>query len=89
MSRQVKNKMKEFSDNIDSEHMEKSISRCYNMLDYISDSAANIVTDIIYNSSCLNAKQFLVLRPEELAVKAFRKVLEDFNNVRYKAKDVH
>ncbi|MBN2038410.1 MAG: hypothetical protein JW864_00090 [Spirochaetes bacterium] len=89
MSRPEKDKLKKLSDEIKPEYVKNAISRCYNMLDYISDSAADIITDIVYNSPCQNAKQFLLQKPEDLAVKAFKKVLEDYENDQYGSNIVH
>jgi hypothetical protein len=58
---------------------EETIQRCFNMLNYISNSAADIITDVIHKNPCHEAKQFLRDWPEEIAVRAYRKVLEELN----------
>ena len=65
------------SSNSAAEHEKKAITRCFNMVDYISETAANIIIDLIFNISCPEAKQFLLTKPEELALRAFEKALND------------
>jgi hypothetical protein len=59
------------------DNAEVSIRRCFDMLTYISNSAAEIISDVIQNNPCDEAKRFLLDWPEEIAVRAYRKVLED------------
>jgi hypothetical protein len=65
------------SSNSATEHEKKAIMRCFNMVDYISETAANIIIDLIYNIPCAEAQQFLLTRPEELAFRAFEKALSE------------
>jgi hypothetical protein len=65
------------SSNSTAEHEKKAIMRCFNMVDYISETAANIIIDLIYNIPCAEAKQFLLNRPEELALRAVEKALNE------------
>jgi hypothetical protein len=60
------------------EQENKAIMRCFNAVDYISETAANIIIDVLYNIPCPEAKQFLLTRPEELALRAFEKALSEF-----------
>ncbi len=59
------------------EHEERAIARCFNMVDYISDAAANMILGLIQTNPCPEAKRFLLARPEELAIKSFEKVIYD------------
>lgn len=60
-----------------SEQEERAIIRCLNMVDYISDAAANIIINFIDNIPCPEAKRFLLTKPEELALKSFEKAIAD------------
>ena len=55
------------------EQEERAIARCMNMIDYISDVAANMILNLAQNNPCPEAKRFLLTRPEELAIKSFEK----------------
>lgn len=59
------------------EQEEKAITRCMNMVDYISDIAANMILNLVQNNPCPEAKRFLLTRPEELAIKSFEKAIND------------
>ncbi len=88
MSKEKDNAQYGFSP-VKEEHVEAAISRCFKMLDHINDLAADIITDIIHNNPCSGAKQFLIQRPEELAVRAIEKVIADFGNTKRMPDDVH
>ena len=55
------------------------LSRCYKMVDYLNDLAADIIMDFINNSTCSKARQLLLKSPETIAVKAFEKAISDLN----------
>jgi hypothetical protein len=65
------------SSGVTDEHEKKAIMRCFNMVDYISETASNIIIDLIFNIPCPETKQFLLTRPEELALRAFEKALNE------------
>ena len=60
-----------------SEQEERAIARCLNMIDYISDTAANMVINFLQSNPCPEAKRFLLNRPEDLAIKTFEKTIND------------
>ena len=63
-----------------SDEKEKEIlSRCFRMVDYLNDTATEILMEFIDNASCPVAKQLLLNSPEILAVKAFEKAINDIN----------
>ena len=63
-----------------SDEKEKEIlSRCYRMVDYLSDTATKILMEFIDNASCPVARQLLLNSPEILALKAFEKAINDIN----------
>ena len=65
-----------------SEEKEKEIfSRCFNMVDCLNEAAVNIIMDFFQNTSCPMAKQLLRNSPEVIALKAFEKAIQDFNEV--------
>jgi hypothetical protein len=66
-----------------------AIGRCYSMFDSVCNYALDIITDVIYNKPCTEAKEFLISRPEELAVRAFRKAIDDFETCAKARKVVH
>jgi hypothetical protein len=76
MSREIKRALSE-SSNCADDRVKKAIMRCFNMVDYISDTAANIIIDLIFNISCPEAEHFLLTKPEELAFRAFEKALNE------------
>jgi hypothetical protein len=65
------------SSGVTAEHEKKAIMRCFNMVDYISETAANIIIDLIFNIPCPETKKFLLNKPEELALRAFEKALNE------------
>lgn len=66
------------SSRFSAEEENKALMRCFNAIDYISETAANIIIDLIFNIPCAEAKHFLMTRPEELALRAFEKALTEF-----------
>jgi hypothetical protein len=65
-----------------SDEKEKEIlSRCFRMVDYLNDMAAEILMEFIDNASCPMAKHMLLNSPEVIAVKAFEKAINDLNLV--------
>jgi hypothetical protein len=63
-----------------SDEKEKEIlSRCYRMVDYLNDTATEILMEFIDNASCPVARQLLLNSPEILALKAFEKAINDIN----------
>ena len=63
-----------------SEEKEKEIlSRCFRMVDYLSEMATEILMEFIENASCPMARHLLLNSPEVLAVKAFEKAIKDLN----------
>jgi hypothetical protein len=76
MAKEIKEGSPE-SSGFTAEHEKKAIMRCFNMVDYISETASNIIIDLIFNIPCPETKQFLLTRPEELALRAFEKALNE------------
>ena len=63
-----------------SDEKEKEIlSRYYRMVDYLNDTATEILMEFIDNASCPVARQLLLNSPEILALKAFEKAINDIN----------
>jgi hypothetical protein len=52
-------------------------SRRFRVVDYVNDFAIKIITNFIQNISCPEAKRILLVRPEILAIGAFKKALND------------
>jgi hypothetical protein len=76
MAKEIKEGSSESFDVAD-EHEKKALMRCFNMVDYISETASNIIIDLIFNIPCPETKQFLLTKPEELAFRAFEKALNE------------
>ena len=60
------------------EQEEEAVSRCFRVVDIVSDLAINIITNFIQNIPCSEAKRVLLASPETLAIGAFNQAL---NNV--------
>ena len=63
------------------EKQQEILSRCFKMVDYLNDTATEIIMEFINNASCPVARQLLRNTPEVLAVKAFEKAIKDLNRV--------
>jgi hypothetical protein len=51
--------------------------RCFRMVDYVSDVVTNYILDFVQDVPCATAKQFLLSKPEEFAIRAFEKAIND------------
>lgn len=63
------------------------IVRCCRMVDYLSDVVTNYILDFVQDVPCGTAKQFLLSKPEEFAIRAFEKVINDIVYASRKPKD--
>lgn len=59
------------------EQEQEIAQRCFAMVDYLSETASNIILNTIENIPCSGAKHFILKRPELLAVRAFEKAIRD------------
>jgi hypothetical protein len=71
---------KEASTDLSDQRKKEIISRCFKMVDYLNDLAADIIMDFINNNTCSKARQLLLKSPESIALKAFEKAISDLNN---------
>jgi hypothetical protein len=62
------------------------IVRCFRMVDYLSDVVTNYILDFVQDVPCATAKQFLLSKPEEFAIKTFEKVISDIAHASRKPK---
>ena len=67
--------------NLPKEKENEIFARCFNMVDYLSERAADILLDFLQNTTCPTAKQLLRNAPEVIAVKAFEKAIHDLNEM--------
>jgi len=51
--------------------------RCFRMVDYVCDIVTDYILDFVQDVPCSTAKQFLLSRPEEFAIRAFIKTIND------------
>ena len=56
------------------------IRRCFNMVDYLNNTAVDFITDFLHNSTCPLAKQVLRNSPETIAVKSFEKAINQLSH---------
>jgi hypothetical protein len=65
------------SSHLSEEEKKAVVLRCFRMVDYVSDVVTNYILDFVQNVTCLTAKQFLLSKPEEFAIRAFLKAIND------------
>jgi hypothetical protein len=70
---------KDGSTDLSDQRKKEILSRCFKMVDYLSDMAGDIIVDFINNNTCSKARQLLLKSPETIAVKAFEKAISDLN----------
>jgi hypothetical protein len=51
--------------------------RCFRMVDYLCDIVTDYILNFLQDVPCSTAKQFLLSRPEEFAIRAFIKTIND------------
>jgi hypothetical protein len=71
-----------------SEEEKKAVMvRCFRMVDYVSDVVTNYILDFVQDVPCATAKQYLMRKPEEFAIRAFEKAINDIVHASQKQKD--
>jgi len=50
---------------------------CFRMVDYLCDIVTDYILNFVQDVPCATAKQFLLSRPEEFAIRAFIKTIND------------
>ncbi len=66
--------------NVDPEKEEEIFTRCFSMVEYLNDTAVNIILDFLHNTSCPLARQVLKNSPETIAVKSFEKAINQLSH---------
>lgn len=61
--------------NISPEKEDEIFTRCFSMVEYLNDTAVEIIMDFLHNTSCPLAKQILRNSPETIVVKSFEKAI--------------
>ena len=59
------------------EQEEQIIMRCFRIVDYVTESAANNIINFVQNPPCSHSKQILLDFPETLAIKVFQDIIND------------
>ena len=75
------------SSHLSEEEKKAVIVRCCRMVDYVSDVVTNYILDFVENVPCSTARQYLLRKPEEFAVRAFAKAINEIAHVSRKSKD--
>ena len=75
------------SSNLSEEEKKVVVVRCLRMVDYLSDVVINYILDFVHDVPCATAKQFLLSKPEEFAIRAFEKVINDMAHTSRKPKE--
>jgi hypothetical protein len=74
------------SSNLSEEEKKAVMVRCFRMVDYLSDVVTNYILDFIQDVPCAMAKQYLLSKPEEFAIRAFEKAISDIAQASRKPK---
>jgi hypothetical protein len=75
------------SSDLSEEEKKTVMIRCFRMVDYLSDVVTNYILDFIQNVPCGTAKQFLLNKPEEFAIRAFEKAINDIAHASRRPRD--
>jgi hypothetical protein len=75
MSSHIKHEVE--SSQLSEEEKKVVMVRCFRMVDYVCDIVPDYILDFVQDVPCSTAKQFLMSRPEEFAIRAFEKAIND------------
>jgi hypothetical protein len=60
--------------------------RCFRMVDYLCNTVSDYILNFIEDIPCAEAKQYLLSRPEEFAIRLFEKTIDDMTHPRRESK---